>query len=64
MTRLMLNKNFLYKILYNMNSNIRGLSFHIVSQINQDYDNQLSTSEKRIVQRHEITVNGQIEKAQ
>lgn len=49
-----------------MNSNIRGLSFHIVSQINQDYDNQLSTSdhEKRIVQRHEITVNGQIEKAQ
>lgn len=47
-----------------MNSNIRGLSFHIVSQINQDYDNQLSTSEKRTVQRHEITVNGQIEKAQ
>lgn len=47
-----------------MNSNITGLSFHILSQINQDYDNKLSTKERGNMKRHERKVNGQMEKSQ
>lgn len=35
-----------------------------MSQINQNYNNQLSTNKKQIIQKHKITVNKQIKKTQ
>lgn len=47
-----------------MNLNITGLSFNILPEINQDYDNKLSTIERENMKRHERKVNGQMEKSQ
>lgn len=47
-----------------MNLNITGLSFNILPEINQDYDNKLSTIERENMKTHERKVNGEMEKSQ